>query len=215
MSVADIAVVSIVVLAGLTAFSLGFVRVILALLGWVGAAFTTLYAFNFVQPFAQKWIAVGFLADSAAALSIFLVTLIVLTIVSHAIGQRIRDSRLSALDRSVGLVFGLGFGAILVSLTYLCLAWAIDIPTDTAKQPSWIKESKFRPVVQWGSYKLQMMAPASWIVKTKMNGGEPEQSLRRFEKLIEPETKSSTSPQRQGYSSKERKEMDRLIKGQR
>ena len=215
MSIADLAVIGIILLAGLTAFSQGFVRVVLALLGWVGAAFATLYGFRFVQPYAQKWISVGFFADAAAALAIFLVTLIVLTILSHAIGRRVRDSGLSALDRSLGLVFGLALGAVLVSLAYLGVAWTIDLPAATNKQPQWIQEAKTRPLVVWGAESLQRLAPAEWAGRPRRSQNGPEQSRRRFEKLIEPEAKSSKTGQKQGYTDQERKEMDRLIKGQR
>lgn len=215
MSIADLAVIGIILLAGLTAFSLGFVRVVLALLGWVGASFATLYGFQHVQPYAQQWISVEFLADGAAALSIFLVTLIILTILSHAIGRRVRDSGLSALDRSVGLIFGLGLGAVFVSLAYLGIAWALDLPADTNKQPQWIQEAKSRPLVKWGAQTLQQLAPAEWAGRSPQGLHAPDQSKRRFEKLIEPETKSSKTGQRRGYSDQERKEMDRLIKGQR
>ena len=83
MSALDIGVVTIVLIAGLVAFSMGFVRVVLALLGWVGAAFATLYGFRYVKPFAREWISVGFLADAAAGLAIFLATLVILTIISQ------------------------------------------------------------------------------------------------------------------------------------
>jgi membrane protein required for colicin V production len=215
VSIADLAVIGIILLAGLTAFSQGFVRVVLALLGWIGAAFATLYGFRYVQPYAQKWISVGFLADAAAALSIFLATLIVLTILSHAIGRRVRDSGLSALDRSVGLVFGFSLGAVLVSLAYLGVAWAIDLPAETAKQPQWIQEARSRPLVKWGAENLQRLAPAEWAGSARRRLSSPELSRRRFEKLIEPEAKSSKTGPKQGYSDRERKEMDRLIKGQR
>ena len=215
MSIADIAVIGIILLAGLTAFSQGFVRVVLALLGWVGAAFATLYAFQYVQPIAQKWISVGFFADAATALSIFLVTLIVLTILSHSVGRRVRDSGLSALDRSVGLVFGLVLGVVLVSLGYLGVAWAIDLPDETAKQPQWIQEAKSRPLVKWSAENLWRLAPAEWAGQPRKGLSDPEQSRRRFEKLIEPEAKSTKTGQKQGYTRQERKEMDRLIKGQR
>ena len=215
MSIADLAVIGIILLAGLTAFSQGFVRVVLALLGWIGAAFATLYGFRYVQPYAQKWISVGFLADAAAASSIFLITLIVLTIFSHAIGRRVRDSGLSALDRSVGLVFGFSLGAVLVSLAYLGVAWAIDLPDATDKQPQWIREAKSRPLVKWGAENLQRLAPAEWAGRPRQSLSGPEQSRRRFEKLIEPEAKSSKRGRKQGYSDQERKEMDRLIRGQR
>ena len=76
---ADIAVVAIIVLSGLIAFSLGFVRVVLALAGWVGAAFATLYGFPYLKPFARDWISIGFVADASAGAAIFILSLIVLT----------------------------------------------------------------------------------------------------------------------------------------
>jgi membrane protein required for colicin V production len=215
MSIADLAVIGIILLAGLIAFSLGFVRVVLALLGWVGASFVTLYGFSYVRPFMQKWISVGFLADAAAGLSLFLVTLIILTIVSHAIGRRVRDSGLSALDRSVGLVFGLILGSVFVCLAYLGVAWVTDMPTQADKQPPWIQAAKSRPLVEWGADKLQSLAPPEWAGQRERGTSAPEESRRRFEKLIEPETRPSQKPGRSGYSTQERREMDRLIKGQR
>ena len=141
MSIADIAVVAIIVLAGLIAFSLGFVRVVLALAGWVGAAFATLYGFPYLKPFARDWISIGFVADAAAGAAIFILSLIVLTIISHSIGRLIRSSGLSALDRSVGLVFGLFLGGVVVSLAYLGLAWAVDLPNE---QPEWYRSARTR-----------------------------------------------------------------------
>jgi membrane protein required for colicin V production len=215
MSVADLAVIGIILLAGLTAFSQGFVRVVLALLGWVGAAFATLYGFGYVQPYAQKWISVGFLADAAAALGIFLVTLIVLTIFSHSIGRRVRESGLSALDRSVGLLFGFALGGVLVSLAYLGAVWALDLPETADKQPQWMQEAKSRPLVKWGAENLQRLAPGEWARSPQRNPNGPQRARRSYEKLIEPETRSSGSGQKRGYTDQERKEMDRLIRGQR
>ena len=181
----------------------------------IGAAFATLYGFKYVQPVAQKWISVGFLADAAAALTIFLGTLVVLTVISHAIGRRVRDSGLSALDRSVGLVFGFVLGAVLVSLGYLGVAWATDMPEAVEKQPQWIQEAKSRPLVKWGAENLQRLAPAKWSPRPGRGETAPELSRKDFEKLIEPEARSSNTEQKRGYTEQERKEMDRLIKGQR
>ena len=214
MNIADFAVIGIVLLAALTAFSLGFVRVVLALLGWIGAAAATLYGFRYVRPIAQEWISVGFLADAAAGLGIFLVSLIVLTIISHAIGRRVRDSGLSALDRSVGLVFGLALGGVLVSLGYLGYAWATDMPAEASKQPQWIREARTRPLVEWGADRLQRLAPPEWAGQKTRQPSVPEAARQRFEKLIEPETRPPAAPARRGYSEQERREMDRLIKGQ-
>jgi membrane protein required for colicin V production len=215
MSVADIAVIGIVLVSGLVAFSMGFVRLVLALLGWIGAAFATLYLFTYAQPYAHQWISIGFLADAAAGLAIFIVTLTILTIVSHMIGGRIRSSNLSALDRSVGLLFGLGFGAVIVCLTYLSLIWAIDLPRDTDKQPTWIRDARTQPVVKWGSDKLRSLAPESWISGSGQGWTVPKDSRTSFERLVSPETKKPADSDREGYSKPQRREMDRLFRGQR
>lgn len=217
MSAADIAVFAIVLFTGLMAFSLGFVRVVLALLGWVGAGFATLYGYRYVDPIALKWISVPLLAHLAAGLTVFIGTLIVLTMISHAIGHRVRVSGLSALDRSIGLVFGLAFGAVLVCLGYLALAWAIDLKPTLADQPQWIREARTRPLVEWGANNLKSLAPPGWGLNAPAGGRsnralDSSEALRR---LMEPETRPPAErPERQGYTDRERREMDRLIRGQ-
>jgi len=214
MSVADIVVVGIVVVAGLIAFSLGFVRVVLALLGWIGAAFATLYGFSYVRPLARDWISVGVLADAAAGAAIFIVTLILLTIFSHAIGRRIRSSSLSAIDRSLGLVFGLFLGAVVVSLIYLGLAWAIDLPK---QPPDWYRTARTRPVVEWSADRLLSLVPAEWRGPASSGAGSSAaggtlDSERALQKLIAPRTEGTAPEQKTGYGEAERREMDRLIR---
>jgi membrane protein required for colicin V production len=208
MSVADIVVVGVVLLSGLIAFSLGLVRVVLSLLGWVGAAIATMYGFRYVRPIAREWISVGFLADAVAGVGIFLAVLIVLTMISHAIAQRVRGSGLSALDRSLGLVFGLGLGAVVVCLGYLGLVWA--------DRPDWVREARTRPLLEWGSSALRTLTPPEWGGARKGSGKatsaqEAERALRR---LVEPETETPEQRERTGYTDRERREMDRLIRGQ-
>lgn len=215
MIVADIAVVGIVLLAGLIAFALGFVRVVLALAGWVGAAFATLYGFSYLRPIAREWISIPIFADAAAGAAIFILTLIVLTIISHAIGRRIRMSALSALDRSVGLVFGLFLGAVVVSVAYLGLAWTIDLPN---QQPEWYREARTRPVVKWTAERLLRLAPPGWRkpvqsgVVNRPDGGRSAESERTLQKLIEPRSVGVAQRDKSGYGTRERHDMDRLFK---
>jgi membrane protein required for colicin V production len=216
MTGADIAVIGIIVLSGLVATWLGFVRLVLALAGWVGAAFATLYGFSYVRPFARQWISPELLADAVAGAGIFIATLIVITFISHAIGHQIRQSALSALDRSLGLLAGLAIGAVIVSLGYLGLVWAIDLPPAAKDQPDWIREAKTRPVVEMGADTLRRLAPAGWDSGTTRNpasGGADSQ--RTLQRLLEPETKSGGNAEKKGYTDRERQEMDRLIRGQK
>ncbi len=205
MSPADIAVIVIVLLSGLIAFSMGFVRVVLALLGWVGAAFATLYGFRFARPIAHDWISVGFLADATAGIGVFLIALVALTFVSHSIGRRVRDSSLSTLDRSVGLVFGFFIGGVLVSLAYLGVLWI--------GREDWVADARTRPLLIQGAATLQATLPSEWRGALSTEDGATLR--RRFEELVEPTTKTPARDAKEGYTEQQRREMDRLIKGQK
>ena len=152
--------------------------------------------------------------DRRNILDIISISLIIFTMISHAIGRQVRASGLSALDRSIGLVFGLGLGVVLVSIGYIGLVWAMDLPKETAKQPQWIQDSKFRPLLKWGAGQLQELAPKGLVLKPITSDDSSESLKQRFEKLVTPETKKSANSQRDGYNQQERREMDRLIKGQ-
>lgn len=216
MTGADIAVVGIVALAGLVAMALGFVRVVLALAGWVGAVFATLYGFAYVRPVAREWISSGLLADAVAGATVFIGTLVVITFISHAIGRRVRQSGLSALDRSLGLVLGLFLGGVIVALAYLALVWAIDLPPRAADQPEWIREARTRPLVELGAASLSRLAPPEWRTLER-GGAAPDgrsEAERVLQRLLEPEAVGREPDERPGYTDRERQEMDRLIRGQ-
>ena len=214
MNFLDIAVIGCTALFGLMAFSMGFVRVVLALLGWVGAIFSTIYLFHYAQPLARHWVSMEILADGIAGLTVFIGSLIVFTIISHTIGSRVRASALSTLDRTIGLVFGLGLGTIIVSLSYIGMIWAMDLPKEVAKKPQRIQEAKSRPFLRWGAAQLQRLAPAKFGFIPTTQEETSKMLKQRFEKLVEPGTQKTTNKKREGYNQKERREMDRLFKGQ-
>tara|TARA_B100000676_G_scaffold311803_1_gene383133 strand:+ start:4856 stop:5503 length:648 start_codon:yes stop_codon:yes gene_type:complete len=214
MNYFDIIIIGIIFLTSLMAFSMGFVRVFLALLGWVGAIFSTLYLFHYLQPFSRKWISIEIIADGVAGLIIFIGSLIIFTMISHLIGNQVRSSALSALDRTVGLAFGIGLGSIVVSLGYIGLVWITDLPKNQSLQPKWIQDSKTQHLLKWGAIQIQILAPDNWskvpIIQNKNNRMKNEQ----FEKLIKPETKKPPVSSLKGYKPSQRREMDRLFKGQ-
>ena len=115
MNVADIVVLVIVLLSGIIAFRLGIVRVILGLAGWVGATLVTIYSYSYTRPLAREWIDNELIADILAGTAIFILTMVVLTLISHAIASSVRESSFGMLDRSFGLITGLMIGGILVS----------------------------------------------------------------------------------------------------
>ncbi|HWA44668.1 MAG TPA: CvpA family protein [Hypericibacter adhaerens] len=157
MTSADLIIIAILALSALLAFMRGFVREVLSIGAWVGAALATIYGFPIAQPFARKYIEVALFADIAAGVAIFVVALIVLTVLSHALSRNVRDSALGAVDRSLGLLFGLVRGAVLVCLAYLVMAWAIP----QEDRPVWVAQSRTLPLVQQGAGLLLKILPES------------------------------------------------------
>ncbi len=209
----DIAVLAIVVMSGLLAFARGFVREVLSVGAWIGAAVATLYLFEFAQPVAQTYIEVELIADIAAGVAVFVVALIALSLVSHALSRRVRESTLGPLDRSLGLVFGLVRGAAVVAAAYLIFA-ALFPPED---RPDWVSEARTEPLMAEGAAFLGSILPERWVAKSVGAADEAIEAGKIVQPLAEPLFKApavetnATEPVDSGYKDQERKDLERLI----
>ncbi|MBB42147.1 MAG: hypothetical protein CMM44_00110 [Rhodospirillaceae bacterium] len=215
MALIDIFAIGMVLLSGLIALSTGFVRLVLGLLGWVGAAFSVLYGFKYVQPIAHEFISSELVADLTAGIGTFVTSLIILTIISNLIGKKVRNSSLSALDRSFGVISGLSIGIFITSASYFALVWAIDLPKNHDQHPQWIKSSKLFPAITWGAARIRNYLPVELKNLLPEPNLPPKLPRNDFESLVSPETQNSKKKSKTGYSNAERSEMNRLIKGQR
>lgn len=214
MAIADFAVIGIVVVAGLVAFSLGVVRVALGLGGWIGAGLATIYGFSYVRPYAHRWIESKLFADIAGGAVLFVVSLIILTLIGHSIAERVRDSSFGALDRSLGMVTGLVLGAVGVCVAFIVMARLTELPSDPAKRPDWIRNAKSTPVVEWGANQLIALLPRDWRgeVDAPRRRSSARQTQKAAERLAVPKAESGAATPKSGYSDSERKEMDRLMR---
>lgn len=151
MNTIDIIVIAVVALSALIAFLRGFVREVLTIGSWLAASLITLYGFPLLQGRFEGWISSKMAADIVCGISLFLVSLIVFSILSHMIAGFVRGSALTAVDRSLGLLFGLLRGAILVSLAYM-LIFALD--------PNMLRGARTTPMMARGAEILRDMAPS-------------------------------------------------------
>ena len=107
VNLTDVAVVLVIVVSGLLAFFRGLVHEVLAVISWIGAVMATLYGFSYVRPYTTELITVPLIADMVAGTGIFLVTLVVLSLLTNLVSHRIRSSALGAIGSlpRVGLRF--------------------------------------------------------------------------------------------------------------
>jgi membrane protein required for colicin V production len=172
----DLAIVAIVVLSGLFAFARGFVKEALSIGAWVVASLAAVYLLPVARPFAEHFAGKGPAADALAGVAIFAVAIIVLSLLTTAISRRVKDSSLSALDRTFGLIFGLARGAFLVCLAYVALAWLLP-PGD--QRPRWMAEARTLPLLKSGAEQLARFVPVEMRERTTGIASRSEDSASR------------------------------------
>ena len=71
VNITDIGVGVVLVVSALLAYMRGFVHEVLAVGGWIGAIFATIYGFSYVKPFARDLIDLQWAADLSAGAAVF------------------------------------------------------------------------------------------------------------------------------------------------
>ncbi len=215
VSLFDIAVIGVVLLGALIGFIIGFIRGGLFVLSWAGAVVATVFGFSTATSLARAYIDPAWLADVIAGAILFLVALVLLHLISYAVSSWVRDSRLNALDRSLGLVAGMFAAALLVSATYL----AVLGDTLPPEQPSWIQQAKTRPLVEVGALTVLDLVPSRY----RLNTGDALVRARAQLQQREPEVlERLTKPpaiivplEREAYGEAARRELDQLVESTR
>jgi membrane protein required for colicin V production len=179
MNALDIAVIAVILVSGLFAFARGFVKEVLSVGAWVGAGFAALYGLPYATPIAARFLPSGAVAEAGAGLAVFLVALIALSILTSAISRRVKDSALSAVDRTLGLIFGLVRGVVLVCLAYIALGWVW--PADKPQpQPQWIAGARTLPLLENGADRLRRLLPAQYREKAQATASETRRAAEQL-----------------------------------
>jgi membrane protein required for colicin V production len=151
----DIAILIILAISAFLALARGFVAEVLSIAGWLGASLVTLWTFNDARPYLRHYIEMQLLADILTGVGIFVVALVIFSTISHLIARVVKGSALSAVDRSLGFVFGVVRGAVLVCLAYLLLTWVFP----ETRRPPWLENARMLPWVQAGAEYLKTLVP--------------------------------------------------------
>ncbi|ATQ67100.1 MULTISPECIES: CvpA family protein [Methylosinus] len=171
----DLTVTIIVLVSGLLALLRGFTREVLAVLSWVAAAAAAYYLHPLVVPYVKPYVPKDNLAVYAGAAVVFFATLIVVSLVTVKLSDLILDSKIGALDRTLGFLFGAARGLLLAVVAFLFYDWLVP----EASQPDWVKTARTKPVLQASGDRLREFLPddIDGIVaklKTKKGGGSEE-----------------------------------------
>lgn len=176
----DIGLIVVVLLSALLSMLRGFTREVLAIASWAAAAAAAYYFHPLLLPTMKEYIPKDQLALAAAAGAIFFITLILVSIVTVRLSDVILDSKIGALDRSLGFVFGAGRGLLLCVVAYVFYGWLVP----PKSQPEWVRASRTAPILQATGDQLIAMLP-----------DDPENTLlNRFRKPKGDEPPEETAP---------------------
>ncbi|MBV8061800.1 MAG: CvpA family protein [Alphaproteobacteria bacterium] len=179
----DYVVIGTVLLSAITALFSGFVSEVLSLVKW-SIAYWIAVRFSYVlKPLVLKYVKSASAAEDIAIIGMFGLAFILLTIVCDLLVKQIQKSPLTGIDRTLGFIFGVLRGALIVSLFYMVFTYVMwpdldKTPTHTANTeqaeaqpekppaPAWLMQAKTRPWVAKGSAFLKGFIPFDIVEKT-------------------------------------------------
>jgi membrane protein required for colicin V production len=172
----DIFLIVVMLVSGLLAMVRGFMREILSILAWACAAVVTLYSYSRLLPFAKQYFNNDIVAAGVTIAGSFLLTLIIVSVFSGRLSDMILASRIGALDRTLGFLFGLGRGLIIVVVAFIFFDWLVP----KSSQPEAIRNAKSRIVLRGtGDWLISLLPddPETTILKRlrRPKGDEQEQ----------------------------------------
>jgi membrane protein required for colicin V production len=221
MKILDIIVIAVIALSALFAFARGFVKEALGIAAWIGAGAVALYGLALGLPYAQQVIANPMLAKIATGAILFVVSLVVFSMVTSAIAGRVQHSALSAIDRALGLAFGVARGVLLVCVGFIAVSWAIQ----GSEPPIWMREARSPPFFAGVTELLKSLIPADARARGAATAAEAEQNLqqaRDAERLMraltsprEPAPAATKPAPPGGYNQTQRRGMDQLFQSTR
>lgn len=153
-SILDLVVIGVVLMSALLAAVRGFTREVFAILAWVVAAAAAWFLHPLLLPYVKPHIANPTVALAVAIGAIFVLTLIVVSIITVRLSDLILDSRIGALDRTLGFAFGAARGLLICVIGWVFLAWLVQ-----GKMPDWANTARTRPLLENTGSSIIAMLP--------------------------------------------------------
>lgn len=140
----DLIVIAVMLISGLLAMVRGLLREVFSIVSWVVAAGVAAYFYPQLLPFTKQYISQDTVALAVTVATLFLGTLLIVSIISARLSDIVLDSRIGALDRTLGFAFGLARGLLVMVVAFLFFNWLVP----DKSQPPWVLTAKSRPVLQ-------------------------------------------------------------------
>ncbi len=215
----DLLVAVILIASGVFAFRRGLIREILSLGTWVLAAVFTFSLYPMARPFFNEHIKNAMLADAATALGLFCLAIVTLVPLGDYLTGLVKSPTLSSIDRSLGFVFGVIRGFVIMCLLYLATTFVW--PEGHDGQPSWLAEARTKPALAYGVDLIKSLTPegvedeaAEQLERSREAAEEAAEDARRLEDISTPvPVYRGNKGETPSYGDETRDTMDTLMDG--
>lgn len=177
VSILDLVVIGVILISALLAAVRGFTREVLAIVAWVTAAGAAWVLHPLVLPRIKEHVANPQIALAIAIGGIFVLVLLIVSLITVKLSDFILDSRIGALDRTLGFLFGAARGFLICVIGWAGLAWLVQ-----GKMPEWAQTARSRPALENSATTLLAMLP------------DPDGVLAQFKKRQQGQEGTDTPP---------------------
>jgi len=217
----DIIALLLLLISGAIGVARGLTREVLGVLGWIGAATVAFFGSATMTPYVSLYIKHPLLAQLVGGATLFTIALVLLTLLNRSLSGYIKGSALGGIDRSLGLLFGLGRAGALIVAALFC----VSLLWKPAKWPDSLRSAHATKYAASGILWLHRWLPSSLVkrfeeeamketlanftqkVTTEAlleNLSQPQPSAQKDEK---PRPKSPPT----GYQKEQIEELDKLL----
>jgi membrane protein required for colicin V production len=216
----DIGVIGVVLVSAILSLMRGFTREVLAIGSWVAAAAAAYYLHPYVTPYLEHYIKKPIVLEAVAAAVVFFATLIVVSLFTVRLSDAILDSKIGALDRSLGFAFGAVRGFLLAVVAFAIFSWLVG----DKQQPEWVANAKTRPVLSASADKIVALLPddaaetlEAWVkTKSAAPGADAPADQEKpvpADAAPAPVAPTKPAPSPRATSASDRDKLDALING--
>ena len=202
LTVLDLIVIAVVLISATLAMVRGFVREVLSVASWVAAVAAAYYFHKPFVPVIRPYIESATVSTIVAAAIIFFVALIVASYIATRISDFVIDSRVGAIDRGLGFLFGAARGVLLVIIALWFFNFLVPKP------PDWVANAQSEPILRdWGEQLVAALPEdiEAWIQShTRGEGGTTDEAPPPAEDAV-------VDPADPAYGNDTRGNLDQLI----
>jgi membrane protein required for colicin V production len=209
LTILDLIVIVVVLISATLAMVRGFAREVLSVASWLVAVAAAYYAYKPLVPLVKPYIPnqSPTIATIVAAAVVFFIALIIATYLTTRISDFIIDSRVGAVDRGLGFVFGAVRGVLLLVIALLFFSWLVP------KSPTWVANAATGPMLNDLGQRLMAALPPDVESKIMQHLHNNDSDTGNGDAAAAPDDAAGSAPQpaEPAYGNSNRQNLDQLI----